>query len=70
MKSVTLNVEGMSCSHCVSAVIKAVSALAGVAAVDVDLSGKTVAVDYNDDQVSLESIRDAIEEEGYDVVSP
>lgn len=70
MKSSTLNVEGMSCSHCVDAVTKAVSALAGVSSVNVDLAGKTVTVDYSDDQVSLESIKEAIEEEGYDVVSP
>ena len=68
MKNVTLNVEGMSCSHCVNAVTKAVSALEGVSGVNVDLEGKTVTVDFDADQVSLESIKEAIEEEGYDVV--
>lgn len=68
MKNVTLNVEGMSCSHCVNAVTKAVTALDGVSGVNIDLAGKTVAVDFDEDQVSLEAIRDAIEEEGYDVV--
>lgn len=70
MKSILLKVEGMSCSHCVNAVTKAVSALAGVSGVNVSLAEKTVSVDYSDDQVSLESIKEAIEEEGYDVVSP
>lgn len=68
MSNVILNVEGMSCAHCVNAVTKAVTALEGVGGVNVDLAGKTVTVDYNADQVSLESIKDAIEEEGYDVV--
>lgn len=68
MKSITLNVEGMSCSHCVNAVTKAVTALDGVSGVNVDLAGKTVTVDYDADQVSLESIKEVIEEEGYDVV--
>lgn len=68
MKQITLNVEGMSCSHCVNAVTKAVTALDGVSEVKVDLAEKTVTVDYHADEVSLESIKEAIEEEGYDVV--
>jgi len=68
MKTITLNVEGMSCSHCVKAVTQAVTALEGVSGVKVDLEGKTATVDYDADQVSLESIKEAIEEEGYDVV--
>lgn len=68
MAKVTLNVEGMSCQHCVKAVTQAVTALEGVSAVDVNLEGKTVAVDYDADRVTLESIKEAIEEEGYDVV--
>ena len=68
MVQTILMVEGMSCSHCVNAVTKAVTALAGVSGVKVDLEGKTAAVEYDENQVSLDSIRDAIEEEGYDVV--
>lgn len=68
MTQTVLNVEGMSCSHCVNAVTKAVTALEGVSGVNVDLEEKKVTVDYEADRVSLESIKDAIEEEGYDVV--
>jgi copper chaperone len=68
MKQTILNVEGMSCNHCVKAVTDALTALEGVSGVDVDLAGKKVTVDYEEDKVSLESMRDAIEEEGYDVL--
>ena len=68
MEKKVLNVEGMSCSHCVNAVTKALTALDGVSAVDVSLENKTVAVDYDADKVSLDAIREAIEEEGYDVI--
>lgn len=68
MKNITLNVEGMSCSHCVNAVTKAVTALAGVDGVNVDLAAKTVTVDFDEAEVSLDSIKEAIEDEGYDVV--
>lgn len=68
MSKVVLNVEGMSCQHCVKAVTDAVSALEGVSEVLVSLESKTAAVEYDESVVSLESIKDAIEEEGYDVV--
>ena len=68
MKNVTLNVEGMSCSHCVNAVTKALTALGGVSGVSVSLEEKTVIVDFDEDKVTLDSIKEAIEEEGYDVV--
>lgn len=68
MSTVVLNVEGMSCHHCVKAVTDAVGALDGVSAVDVSLEKKTATVEYDAEQVSLEDIKDAIEEEGYDVV--
>ena len=68
MTKTVLNVEGMSCSHCVNAVTKAVTALEGVSGVNVDLEGKTATVEYDADKVSLESIKEAIEDEGYDVV--
>ncbi len=63
----TLNVEGMSCSHCENAVKKAVSAIGGVTEVAVDLANKTVTVTH-DDGVSVEAIKGEIEDQGYDVV--
>ncbi|UQZ34494.1 copper resistance protein CopZ [Paenibacillus sp. PK3_47] len=66
MSNATLNVEGMSCGHCVSAVEKAVSGVG--AAAKVDLSSKTVAVEYDENKVSLSTIKEAIEDQGYDVV--
>ena len=62
-----LNVEGMSCQHCVNSVTKAVGELQGVVRVTVDLKGKTVSVDYNPDQVGLEKIKEIIEDQGYEV---
>ena len=68
MEKTIINVEGMSCSHCVNAVTKAVGSLDGVSEVQVDLEAKTVAVDYDSDKITLEALKDSIEEEGYDVV--
>lgn len=68
MEKTVLKVEGMSCSHCENAVKKAVGALDGVGAVTVDLKGKTVTVEYENSKVSLDKIKNEIEEQGYDVV--
>ena len=68
MKKVTIKVEGMSCVHCVNAITNAVGVLDGVSEVKVDLAGKTAEVTYDPDKVTFESIKEAIEEEGYDVI--
>lgn len=68
MEKKIINVEGMSCSHCENAVKKAVGELNGVKGVDVSLNSKTVTVEYDADTVSLESIKEAIEDQGYDVI--
>ncbi|GAB6928504.1 copper chaperone CopZ [Paenibacillus sp. JCM 10914] len=67
MTQVTLTVEGMSCNHCVSSVEGALKN-AGANG-KVDLASNTVAVEYDETKVSLESLKEAIEEQGYDIVS-
>lgn len=69
MENVIIKVEGMSCSHCENAVKKAVGSLEGVDKVSVSLEAKSVTVDYDSKAVSLDSIKQAIEDQGYDVVS-
>ena len=63
----TLNVEGMSCSHCENSVKKAVGELNGVKSVAVDLKGKKVTIEFDPEKVSVETIKDTIEDQGYDV---
>ncbi len=66
MQKVELKVEGMSCNHCVNSIEGAVRELGATA--KVNLSGKSVSVDYDEASVTLQAIKDAIEEQGYDVV--
>ncbi|MDP4091744.1 MAG: copper chaperone CopZ [Bacillota bacterium] len=63
----TLKVEGMSCSHCEDVVKKSVGALNGVYTVNVDLKAKKVRVEFDEDKVSLVTIKDTIEDQGYEV---
>lgn len=62
-----LIVNGMSCSHCENSIKKAVGELKGINNVKVDLKTKKVTVEYDPKKVDLKTIRDAIEDQGYDV---
>lgn len=63
-----LKVEGMTCGHCKAAVEGALRQLSGVVAAEVDLGKKTVTVQYDPEKVTVEQLKQAISEEGYDVV--
>lgn len=67
MQNVKLNVQGMSCGHCVKAIEGSVGELEGVNQVRVNLEEALVDVSFNESQVSLDSIKETIEEQGYDV---
>ncbi|WP_068782900.1 copper chaperone CopZ [Paenibacillus phocaensis] len=66
MQQITLNVEGMSCNHCVKSVEGAVAGLGAEG--KVDLAAKKVDVTFDETKVTLEQIKEAIEDQGYDVV--
>ncbi|MDR1831897.1 MAG: copper ion binding protein [Fusobacteriaceae bacterium] len=67
MTKSVLNVEGMSCQHCVKAVTEAVSAIPGVSDVAVSLEKKTVTFTHDPEKAPLKKIADEIEDIGYDV---
>lgn len=68
METTVINVEGMSCEHCVRAITTAVGDLDGVDEVAVDLAKMTATVTYDIEKVSLGKIIDEIEDQGYDVL--
>lgn len=67
--SVTLNVTGMTCHHCVSSVKEELGEIDGVSNIDVALNtGGTSVVTFDADaSVTDDQIRDAIDEAGYDI---
>lgn len=66
MQSVKLQVEGMSCNHCVNAIEGTLKQLG--ASAKVDLGSHSVSVQYDESKLSLAAIKEAIEDQGYDVV--
>lgn len=68
MENITLNVQGMSCGHCVSSVEGSVGKLNGVEQVKVHLESGKVDVSFDKDKVTLNEIKETIDDQGYDVV--
>jgi copper chaperone len=68
MQHVTLNVQGMSCGHCVKAVESSVGELNGIETVAVNLDAAKVDIAFDEAQVSVDQIKETIEDQGYDVV--
>lgn len=60
-----LQVEGMSCNHCINAVTKAVREVDASAEVDIVLAEQKVSIDSGAD---LQRIKSAVEEAGYPVL--
>lgn len=67
MTTTTISVKGMTCSGCVNAVFKALSAVEGVKNVDVSLEQNQATVTYDDGVVKDEVLKAAVEDAGYDV---
>ncbi len=63
-----IKVEGMTCNHCVMAVEGALNKLSGVSSAKVSLENKNVTVDFDDAKVDFDQMKEAIEDQGYDVI--
>jgi len=63
--TVTLNVKGMTCGHCVMAVKKGLEAVEGVLSADVTLAPPRAVVTYDPSRASIERLTNATGNEGY-----
>ncbi len=61
-------IEGMSCGHCTGRVEKTLKEQEAVKEVTVDLAGKHAIVELSKD-LSDETIKELIDDAGYDVIS-
>ena len=67
-QKVTLQIEGMSCQHCVQTVTEALKSLAGVKSVKVDLSQDQAVVKFATKQVEVSQMKDAVNQAGFQFV--
>lgn len=66
-EKIQLQVEGMSCGHCVKAVENGVGEINGVDSVNVTLDQGLVEVQFDASATNVDAIKEVIEEEGYTV---
>lgn len=66
-KTTVLKVQGMTCGHCELSVQEAIDELDGVQGAKADRTTESVEVTYEEDKVTNEQFREAIEEVGYSV---
>jgi copper chaperone len=64
-----LNVPDISCEHCERAITGALQPVDGVESVNVDIPARTVRVEYDPAQVSVDQMKDLLAEEDYPVES-
>lgn len=66
MKNITLQVEGMSCQHCVNSIEGALKEIGAKG--KVDLKNNLVDVSFDENQISIELIKETIVDQGYELV--
>ena len=64
MSKMVLEIEGMSCSHCVNHVKSVLLELDGVDVIRVEIGKAVIDADISEDE-----LRDVLEDEGYELVS-
>ncbi len=67
MSTATISVPGIHCDHCKSSIEGALGALDGVEQAEVSVPDRKVRVDFDESQVDLDAIQNAIVEQGYDL---
>jgi copper chaperone len=68
MEKHTLNVQGMTCGHCKMSVEGALNELDGVENTEVNLDTGKVDVSFEPEKVNVAAMKEAVEDQGYDVV--
>ncbi|PWI57541.1 copper ion binding protein [Sulfoacidibacillus thermotolerans] len=66
MSTITIAVKGMTCGGCVKSVTNALNRVQGVREAKVDLASAKATVTFDETKTTVESLKEAIEEAGYD----
>ena len=64
----SIAVTGMSCASCAISVEKVLKAQPGIVDAGVNFANTTARVAYDDDQISLPQLKQAVQSAGYDLI--
>nr|XP_033800911.1 copper-transporting ATPase 1 isoform X2 [Geotrypetes seraphini] len=70
ISSIIISVEGMTCTSCTETIEQKIGKLNGVYHIKVTLEGKTAFIIYNADIQTAESLREAVDDMGFDATLP
>ena len=65
MKETNLKIEGMHCTGCSTRLEKVLNNIEGLETAKVSLEEKKATIKYDENKISLESIKEAIEDAGF-----
>jgi copper chaperone len=69
MARTTLNVPDISCEHCEHTIVNALQPQNGIKDVSVDIPAHEVHVTFDEQSISIEKMKEILEEEEYPVAS-
>ncbi len=69
MTKKTINIDGMSCGHCINWISEALEKIDGVETAKVSLEAQNANVEYDENIVTEQMMQGAIEKAGYTVKS-
>ena len=69
MATTVLNVPDISCEHCERTITSALTPVAGIRAINVDIPAKQVQVEYDEAKVDVDRMKAILSEEDYPVQS-
>ena len=62
-----IDVDGITCDHCVATIKKAIESLSGIIKVNVDIQKQQVVVEFNESLKNSKKILEKIGEAGFEV---
>jgi len=68
MQEIVLNIEGMHCEGCSSRLTKVLENIEGVMNVNVSLEDKRAELEIDENEISIEEIKDEISEAGFEAM--
>ncbi len=68
MKKISLKIEGMHCEGCSNRLTRVLENLDGVNSANVSLENKKADIEYNEDTLNIEEIKEAISDAGFEAI--
>lgn len=65
MKNIELKIEGMHCNGCSTRLQKILNKTEGIESAEVNLEEKNAKIQYNEERITIDNIKEVIEDAGF-----